>query len=183
MKDNFENEIKTLGIDIENAALEDAPSEGIDISNIDGELAIEPPKKKRKPIGGIIAGIFNIIFNAIFTLVSAIPFGIYSYFVGVGYYSIYELNHMTTEGFESLGPALAIALVLVYGAIFGGAYLVTSIHSIILSIIYFIAARFNRSKFFKISTAIICALHALGWMLVIFTYVIFFLGVKFGWFI
>ncbi len=150
-------------------------------AGVDEELAVfddlsEPIliEHKRKPVGGIIAGIFNIIFM----LISAIPFGVYSYLIGAGYYSIYELNHVTTEGFEGLGPALAIALVVAYGAIVGGVYLVSSIPSLV----YFIVARFNRSKFFKISTIIVSALYVLGWVLTIFTYVIFVLGVKFGWF-
>ena len=169
MENNLEN-LETVYT--EETAVNEAELDGAVIDNVTEE-AIAPEKKK--PVGGIIAGIFNILFMG----VSAIWFGAFMYFIGVGYYSVYMLNNVTMEGFEGLGPALAIAVVIVWGAICGGGYLVSTLPSLP----YFIVARFNRSKFFKISTVIISCLNAIGCVLVIFTYAIFVLGVKFGWFI
>ena len=179
MENNFENEIKTLGIDIENAALEDAPSEGIDISNIEGELAIEPPKKKRKPVGGIIAGIFNIQFAipAVIFCVAALVS------LGFGIYFIYDLLYGTHEGLEAIGPFIMAIYTLPWIIGFVPAYFVLTIPSIVISIIYFIVARFNRSKFFKVSTTVIFIMHAIGWALVILaiiSYAIFWMIAKFG---
>ena len=166
MENNFENEIKKLGIDIENAALEDTPSEGIDISNIEGELAIEPPKKRRKPVGGIIAGIFNILFS----LPAIVAYVITAIFM----FSGVEMAFQTLEGWEGLG----LAIILIYGIWFSCASAILSIPSFI----YFIIARFNRSKFFKISTIIISSLLTVLFVLVIFEYGFIWADAKFGWF-
>ena len=142
-------------------------------AGVDEELAVfddlsEPIliEHKRKPIGGIIAGIFNILFS--------LPAFVAYVFTAIFMFSGVEMAFQTLEGWEGLG----LAIILVYGLAFAAVAAALSIPSLI----YFIVARFNRSKFFKISTIIISSLLTVLFVLVIFEYGFIWADAKFGWF-
>ena len=168
MENNLEN-LETVYT--EESAVNEAELDGAVMDNVTEE-AIAPEKKK--PVGGIIAGIFNILFAipaAIFCVASLV-------IIGLGIYFICDLLYGTHEGLEALGPAIMLIYTL-YGIIIAvPAYFVLTLPSLP----FFIAARKNHSKFFKVSTAVISIMHAIGCAIVILaiiSYVIFWLIAKF----
>ena len=134
--------------------------------DINEDSEIHPaPMPKRKPIGGIIMGIINLII--------AIP-AIVMFFVDGAL--LLEGIQLTFKPELNFGEGLGLAVVIIYGIIFTAALLILSIPSVV----FFIVARFNRSKFFKISSIVVFALTVTACVLAIIAFVVIWSVNKFG---
>ena len=141
------------------------------------------PLKKKKSVGGIVMGIINIVMSAPVAVLFFIT--VASMLVGA---AIISNPDISVDGADNMLEAILLGLLqmllLVYAiglsfAIAIGGSIATVIASI-PSFIFFIVARFNRSKFFKISSALVFALTTIACILVVGACVFFVLAGKYG---
>ena len=141
------------------------------------------PTQKKTPVGGIIMGIFNLVLSApVAILFFAV---IISMILGAVIISNPEISVDAADNvLEAIVLGILQVLLMVYAiglsfaiSIFGT---ILTLVASIPSLIFFIVARFNRSKFFKISSALVFALTTIACILVVGACVFFVLAGKYG---
>ena len=140
MENNLEN-LETVYT--EETAVNEAELDGAVMDNVTEE-AIAPEKKK--PVGGIVMG----IINAIFTVLSAVVLGFVISLLVSGYKIVLDPN----PGWDGLGLLVVVPFSMI------GIGIMLAI--LVICAIFFVIARFNRSKFFKISTVFTLAYNILA---------------------
>lgn len=159
-------EEKTLNVNLQSANMEKASI-----------------KQKKKPIGGIVMGIINIIMSAPVAILFFVV--IISVILGSVIISNPEISVDAADNvLEAIFLGFLQVLLMVYAiglsfAISIGGTILTLVASI-PSLIFFIVARFNRSKFFKISSALVFALTTIACILVVGACVFFLLAGRYG---
>ena len=104
--------------------------------NGDFEPVHSPSPKKKKAVGGVIMGIINLIITAV--SIAALVFTVSLLVSG------YEIALDPNPGVNGLGMIVVIPFSLIGIAVM--------LVALVVAIAFFIIARFNRSRFFKIST-------------------------------
>lgn len=104
--------------------------------NGDFEPIHSPSPKKKKAVGGVIMGIINLIITAV--SIAALVFTVSLLVSG------YEIALDPNPGWNGLGMIVVIPFSLIGIAVM--------LVALVVAIAFFIIARFNRSRFFKIST-------------------------------
>jgi hypothetical protein len=137
------------------------------------------PLKKKKSVGGIVMGIINIVMSAPVAVLFFIT--VASMLVGA---AIISNPDISVDGADNMLEAILLGLLqmllLVYAIGLSFAFAIGgSIATVIASIpsfIFFIVARFNRSKFFKITSVLVSLMAAAACIIVIGACVFFVLA-------
>ena len=136
---------------------------------------IEAPKKK-KAVGGIVMGIINIIMSAPVAVLFFVT--VASMLAGAAIISNPDISVDAADNvLEGIFLVFLQVFLMIYAiglsfAISIGGTIATVIASI-PSLIFFIVARFNRSKFFKITSVLVSLMTAAACIIVIGACVLF----------
>ena len=115
--------------------MKDNKNISVDI-NEDSEIHPAPAPKKKKAIGGLIMGIINLIITAV--SIAALVFTASLLISG------FQIALNPNPGWDGLGMIVVVPFSLIGIAVM--------LVALVAAISFFIVARFNRSRFFKIST-------------------------------
>ena len=143
---------------------------------------IEAPKKK-KAVGGIVMGVINIIMSAPVAVLFFIT--VASMLAGAAIISNPDISvdaadnalEVIVLGFLQLF-IMVFAIGLSFAIALGGT--IATVIASIPSLIFFIVARFNRSKFFKITSVIVSLMTAAACIIVIGACVLFVVASRYG---